>query len=126
MNSKTATMPSKIFLKIFLPLIFAPKFVVTLSKQRNKEMSRAQNGLHRLLHTEVRNGKNEVYEFEIEFYIFKEDDNYIAYCPMLDLSTAAKSIAEAEANFNEMFQLYVESCLDNHTLQLDLIAHRVV
>lgn len=89
-------------------------------------MSRVQNGLHRRLHTEVRNGKNEVYEFEIEFYIFEEDDNYIAYCPKLDLSTAAKSIPKAEANFNEMFQLYVESCLENHTLQLDLIAHRVV
>jgi predicted RNase H-like HicB family nuclease len=87
------------------------------------KMDFVNKGQRLRLKAEAHSSDNEDYKFMIEFYIFKEGDNYIAYCPSLDLSTSAKTFNEAPLNFYEMFQLYVESCVDSKTLQQDLLAH---
>ena len=63
------------------------------------------------------------YHFSIEFFIFQENGTFIAYSPALDLSSSAETYNEAISNFYEMFQLYVESCVESGTLQEDLQAH---
>lgn len=63
------------------------------------------------------------YRFSIEFVIFRENDLFIAYCPSLDLSSSGESFNDAISNFYEMFQLYIESCVENKTLFADLAAH---
>lgn len=61
--------------------------------------------------------------FALSFYVFQEGEAYVAYCPSLDISTCAPSHNEAVAAFFEMFQLHVECCLANGTLEADLLAH---
>ena len=46
------------------------------------------------------------YRFAIEYYIFREGDNLIAYCPSLDISTSGKDYSDAVKNFYERFQIY--------------------
>jgi len=77
-----------------------------------------------LLSTDVvdKNTEKE-YHFSLEIYIFMQAGRYIAYCPALDLSTSAEDYNEAFSNFYEMFQLYVETCLEQGTLFEDLEAH---
>lgn len=87
------------------------------------KMDFVKRGQRLRLNAEAHGDDNEEYKFLIEFYVFKEGENYIAYCPSLDLSTSAQTFNEAPLNFYEMFQLYVESCVDSKTLQLDLIEH---
>ena len=55
---------------------------------------------------------NEEYRFAIEYHIFREGDNLIAYCPSLDISTSGKDYGDAVKNFYERFQIYVETCLE--------------
>lgn len=76
-----------------------------------------------LLKTEARDDRNREYRFNIEFYVFMENEAYVSYCPSLDISTSGKTFNEAISNFYEMFQLYVESCVENKTLHDDLLAH---
>ena len=59
---------------------------------------------------------NEEYRFAIEYHIFREGDNLIAYCPSLDISTSGKDYGDAVKNFYERFQIYVETCLEMGTL----------
>jgi len=63
------------------------------------------------------------YRFNIEFYVYKQDGKYIAYCPSLDLATSASNFNEAVSNFYECFQLYVETCVEAGTLHEDLLSH---
>lgn len=66
---------------------------------------------------------NKEYRFAIEYYIFREDDNLIAYCPSLDISTSSKDYGDTVKNFYERFQIYVETCLEMGTLWDDLKKH---
>jgi hypothetical protein len=75
------------------------------------------------LKTSVSGNENVVYRFNIEYYVFMEGCSYIAYCSSLDLSTSARSVAEAKHSFREMFQLYADSCVENETLLHDILAH---
>lgn len=76
-----------------------------------------------ILKAEAKDDKATEYRFSLEFYIFQEDQNYIAYCPALDLSTCAKTYNDAISSFYEMFQLHVECCIESGTLHDDLLAH---
>lgn len=58
----------------------------------------------------------------IAFYVFKEGNAYIAYCPSLDISTCAETYSEAVSAFHKMFQLHMEFCVENGTLAEDLMA----
>lgn len=66
---------------------------------------------------------SEEYRFSLEFLVFQEEGLFIAYCPSLDLSTSGNSFNDAVGNFYEMFQLYLESCIETGTLMEDLVAH---
>ena len=66
---------------------------------------------------------NTEYRFAIEYYIFREGENLIAYCPSLDISTSGKDYGDAVKNFYERFQIYVETCLEMGTLWDDLKDH---
>lgn len=63
------------------------------------------------------------YRFSLEFFVFQENGLQIAYCPSLDISTSGTTFNEAVGNFYEMFQLYIECCVENNTLHDDLLAH---
>lgn len=66
---------------------------------------------------------NRRHEFKIQFYIFKSEGRYIAYCPALDMTSSGEDVNEAIKQFYEHFQLYVECCLEDNTLIDDLIDH---
>lgn len=76
-----------------------------------------------LLKTTATDSDNHTYKFNIEFYVFTEAGQYIAYCPSLDLSTSGPTFNEAISAFYECFQLYIETCVDSGTLIDDLKAH---
>lgn len=63
------------------------------------------------------------YHLSVQFYLFKENGRYIAYCPSLDLSTSGDTYNSAVSNSHEMLQLYIECCNDRGTLHDDLLAH---
>ena len=69
------------------------------------------------------NGQQSEYRFSLEFFVFQENGLQIAYCPSLDISTSGTTFNEAVGNFYEMFQLYIECCVENNTLHDDLLAH---
>ena len=70
--------------------------------------------------TSAKFGDQEEYRFQIDFYLFREDGMYIAYCPALDLSSSGETHTEAVSNFYEAFQLYVETCIESGTFIQDL------
>lgn len=76
-----------------------------------------------LLKTTATDSDNRTYKINIEFYVFSEAGQQIAYCPSLDLSTSGATFNEAISAFYECFQLYIESCVDSGTLIEDLKAH---
>ena len=73
--------------------------------------------------TDTNNGRQSEYRFSLEFFVFQENGLQIAYCPSLDISTSGATFNEAVGNFYEMFQLYIECCMENNTLHDDLLAH---
>lgn len=72
--------------------------------------------------TESKDGLTE-HKFTIPYYVYKDNDLYIAYCPSLDITTSGKDFNDAIAQFYENFQLYIEYCLEENTLIDDLIDH---
>lgn len=71
----------------------------------------------------VANNERKEINLSVSFFVFSDKTNIIAYCPSLDLSTSGKTEEEAEANFHEMLQLYVECEIESNTLHQDLMAH---
>lgn len=63
------------------------------------------------------------YHFSIEFYIFREEESYIAYCPSLDISTCAETYNDAISSLYEAFQLYIECCAESGSLHDGLAEH---
>lgn len=61
--------------------------------------------------------------FNIQLYIYEEDNMYVAYCPALDITSVGNSFNDATTNFHEHFQLYVETAIEADTLLDDLLAH---
>lgn len=76
-----------------------------------------------LLRASAIDGDMTEYHFSIEFYIFREGESYIAYCPSLDLSTCAETYNDAISSFYEAFQLYIKCCVESGTLHDDLAEH---
>jgi len=46
----------------------------------------------------------------------KEGNMFVAYCPVLDLSTAAPSFDEVNKNFGEAVDIFFQECLKHKTL----------
>ena len=55
---------------------------------------------------------HERFRFDVDVYIFKEEDHMTAYCPQ-----------DAIKNFYECLQLHVECCLEMGTFEEDLKEH---
>ena len=62
-------------------------------------------------------------EISVSLFVFKEKDNYIAYCPSLDLSGYDVSEEKALSDFDSMLAEYLSWQLSNGTLRTDLTAH---
>ena len=61
--------------------------------------------------------------FNVDIYIFRERENYISYCPSLDVCSSGKDFNDALKNFYEAFELYVDYWTEHGTLESDLKAH---
>lgn len=59
----------------------------------------------------------------MELYSFVEDGVRIVYCPSLDLSAAGNTLTEAQREFEQIFKMHIEDCIENGTLREDLLAH---
>ena len=66
--------------------------------------------------------KNE-FRFDVDMYIFKEEEHIAAYCPSLDLATTSSDFQDAVKNFYECLQLHVECCMEMGTFEEDLKEH---
>lgn len=60
---------------------------------------------------------------QLAVFIFKEDDNFIAYSPALDLSGYGKTEDEARESFNLVMKEYFDYGINEGTLYQDLKKH---
>ena len=63
------------------------------------------------------------FRFEVDVYIFREEEHMTAYCPSLDLATTGTDFQDAVKNFYECLQLHVECCMEMGTFEEDLREH---
>jgi len=59
-------------------------------------------------------------QFQLFGTLKKEDFWVIAHCPLLDISTQGRTVAEAKKNLIEAAELFIVSCLERGTLDLAL------
>lgn len=57
------------------------------------------------------------------FFLFREDDNFIAYSPALDLSGYGKTEEDARNSFNIVLKEYFDYAINEGTLYEDLKSH---
>ena len=55
--------------------------------------------------------------------IFREGEHFIAHCPVLDLSTSARTFDEAQKRFNEALQMFLDDLIQQGTLEEVLLSH---
>ena len=55
-------------------------------------------------------------QFSVPVSILKEGDNFIAYSPVLDLSTVGKTFAEAKMMFEEAVKIFFEEIVAKRTI----------
>ena len=55
-------------------------------------------------------------DFQLPVSFLKEDKRFIAYTPVLDLSTSGKTYAEARKRFEEIAHVFFEETLEKGTL----------
>lgn len=48
------------------------------------------------------------FQVNLPVSIFREDKTFIAYSPMLDISTCADNLQEVKNRFNELVQIFFE------------------
>jgi predicted RNase H-like HicB family nuclease len=60
------------------------------------------------------NKQNYVYKLPIS--IIKQNKSFVAYCPILDISTVGKSIKDAQNKFSELSSLFFEELTAKGTL----------
>jgi predicted RNase H-like HicB family nuclease len=53
---------------------------------------------------------------KIPIFFIKEHDSFIAYSPIIDLSSFGKSMEEAKKNFQEALGIFIEECIKMGTL----------
>lgn len=59
----------------------------------------------------------------LDVVFFRENETTIAYCPALDLSAYGDNQKDARKEFAQSFYEYSSYCIDNATLDKDLLAH---
>lgn len=79
------------------------------------------------METKHRNNTIEIdkdtFRFDVDVYIFKEEEHMTAYCPSLDLASTGTDFQDAVKNFYECLQLHVECCMEMGTFEEDLKEH---
>ncbi len=63
------------------------------------------------------------FRLNVDIYVFREGENYISYCPSLDICSSGKNFNDAVKNFYEAFELYADYWTEHGTLEADLKAH---
>ncbi len=53
----------------------------------------------------------------LPLFIWKEEDQFVAFTPALDLSTCGESQNSAISNFSEAVELFFETALERETLR---------
>ena len=66
---------------------------------------------------------NTEYRFNIDFYVYQYDGEYVAYCPSLDITETGETYSQCICSFYEKFQIYAEWCIEHGTLLDDLRNH---
>ena len=69
------------------------------------------------------NVSNERINSELAIFLFKEDDNFIAYSPALDLSGYGETEEAARNSFNIVLKEYFDYAISEGTLYEDLKSH---
>ena len=65
----------------------------------------------------------DTFRLNLDIYVFRERENYISYCPSLDICSSGKDFNDAVKNFYEAFELYADFWKEHGTLEADLKAH---
>ena len=63
------------------------------------------------------------YQVAIPVSIFKEREKFVAYCPVLDLSTSGRTFEQAQERFQEALHIFIEDLVDQGTLDEVLQSH---
>jgi len=58
--------------------------------------------------------QNFIYKLPVS--IIKQNKSFVAYCPILDISTVGKSIKDARSKFTEISSLFFDELLEKGTL----------
>ncbi len=66
--------------------------------------------------------KRVTFSANIPVSFFKEGDAYIAYCPILDLSTSAATYEKVKERFSQVVEVFFEELVDMGTLD-DVLAN---
>ena len=69
------------------------------------------------------NVSSEKVSSELAIFLFREDDNFIAYSPALDLSGYGKIEEDARNSFNIVLKEYFDYAINEGTLYEDLKSH---
>ena len=54
---------------------------------------------------------------KIPVQIIRENDDFVAYTPALDISTCGKSLEEAKKSFDELVGIFIEETIKMGTLE---------
>ena len=63
------------------------------------------------------------YKVSVPVDIFREGDKFVAYCPILDLSTSGRTFEQAQDRFKEALDMFLEDLIEQGTLDEVLQSH---
>ena len=66
---------------------------------------------------------DDTYQVSIPVNIFREGDQFVSHCPVLDLSTSGKTFEEAQERFKEALDMFIEDLIEQGTLDEVLTSH---
>jgi len=58
-----------------------------------------------------------VIETKLKVAFYKEGNQFIAYCPALDISTSGDTFEEAKKNFEELYDTFIAEILEMETFE---------
>ncbi len=56
------------------------------------------------------------YRVAVPLNIFKEGEQFVAHCPVLDLSTSGHAFDQVQARFHEALQMFIKDLVEQGTL----------
>lgn len=61
--------------------------------------------------------------FDLQMYLFKDEDSYVVYCPSLDMSAYGNTEEQAKKSFEDILAITVQYWINKNTLVKDLQKH---